>query len=126
MQLTLIVMIPLIVVFLLTSAIVCIYLWRRKMAKTQENQRKRALRALDNEKHIKDLIDSGEFTEEEKKDIDVPFFDLESIIVATNSFSDANKLGGGLWAGLQGNIFRRSTNCFKEALMCLTTRLTRI
>jgi hypothetical protein len=60
-----------------------------------ENQRKRALRGLDNEKHVKDLIDLVEFTEEDKKDIDVPFFDLESILVATNSFSDANKLGEG-------------------------------
>ena len=60
-----------------------------------ENQRKRALRALDNEKHVKDLIDSGEFIEEDKKDIDVPFFDLENILVTTNSFSNANKLGEG-------------------------------
>jgi len=30
--LTLIVMIPLIVVFLLSSAIFCLYMWRRKMA----------------------------------------------------------------------------------------------
>jgi hypothetical protein len=59
-----------------------------------ENRRKRALRALDSEKHVKDLID-GEFTEEDKKDIDVPFFDLESILAATNNFSDANKLGEG-------------------------------
>ena len=60
-----------------------------------KNQRKRALRGLDNEKHVKDLIDSIQFTEEDKKDIDIPFFDLESILVATNSFSDANKLGEG-------------------------------
>jgi flagellar basal body-associated protein FliL len=36
-MLTLIVMIPLIVVFLLASAIFCIYMWRRKMAKRQGN-----------------------------------------------------------------------------------------
>jgi flagellar basal body-associated protein FliL len=34
---TLIVLIPLIVVFVLASAIVCIYFWRRKMAKRQGN-----------------------------------------------------------------------------------------
>jgi flagellar basal body-associated protein FliL len=34
---TLIVLIPLIVVFVLASAIVCIYLWRRKIAKRQGN-----------------------------------------------------------------------------------------
>jgi flagellar basal body-associated protein FliL len=37
MSLTLIVMIPLIVVFLLSSAIFCLYMWRRKMAKRQGN-----------------------------------------------------------------------------------------
>jgi len=37
MSLTLIVLIPLILVFVLASAIVCIYLWRRKIAKRQGN-----------------------------------------------------------------------------------------
>ncbi len=37
MSLTLIVTIPLIVVFVLASAIVCICLWRRKKAKKQGN-----------------------------------------------------------------------------------------
>jgi hypothetical protein len=37
----------------------------------------------------------GEFKEEDEKGIDVPFFDLESILVATDSFSDAKKLGQG-------------------------------
>ena len=37
---------------------------------------------------------SSEFKEDEKG-IDVPFFDLESILLVTNSFSDANKLGQG-------------------------------
>jgi len=55
----------------------------------------RALRALDNEKHVKDLIDTGQFREEDEKDIDVPYFDLESILAATDNFSDANKLGEG-------------------------------
>jgi hypothetical protein len=55
----------------------------------------RALRALDNEKHVKDLIDTGQFREEDEKDIDVPYFDLDSILVATDNFSDANKLGEG-------------------------------
>jgi hypothetical protein len=38
---------------------------------------------------------SGEFREEDEKGIDVPFFNLESILAATNSFSDAKKLGEG-------------------------------
>jgi len=53
------------------------------------------LRTLDSEKHLKDLMGSGEFREEDEKGIDVPLFDLESILAATNNFSDANKLGGG-------------------------------
>ena len=41
------------------------------------------------------MIDSGEFKEEGEKGIDVPFFDLESILAATDSFSDAKKLREG-------------------------------
>lgn len=36
-----------------------------------------------------------QFSEEDKQNIDVPFFDLETILAATDSFSDANKLGQG-------------------------------
>nr|GMC50238.1 G-type lectin S-receptor-like serine/threonine-protein kinase [Ipomoea batatas] len=35
------------------------------------------------------------FTEDDKKAIDIPFFSLEIILAATDSFSDANKLGQG-------------------------------
>ena len=60
------------------------------------DKRKRALRTLDTERHVKDLIDSGEFREEgEMTDIDLPFFYLEIILEATHNFSDANKLGQG-------------------------------
>jgi serine/threonine protein kinase len=38
---------------------------------------------------------SGEFREEDEKDIDVPLVDLESILAATDNCSDANKLGEG-------------------------------
>jgi len=41
------------------------------------------------------LIDSGQFREEDEKGIGVPYFDLESILAATDSFSNANKLGEG-------------------------------
>ena len=50
---------------------------------------------LYSESYVQDLIDSGEFQEEDEKGIDVPFYDLESIWVATNNFSDENKLGQG-------------------------------
>ena len=50
---------------------------------------------LYSESYVQDLIDSGELQEEDEKGIDVPFYDLESIRVATNNFSDENKLGQG-------------------------------
>ncbi|KAL5581845.1 hypothetical protein UlMin_014287 [Ulmus minor] len=53
------------------------------------------VRLYDNERDITDLIHSGQFREEEKKGIDVPFFALESILAATDNFSEANKLGQG-------------------------------
>ena len=65
-----------------------------------------------NSERVKDLIDSGDFREEGETDIDLPFFDLESILVATDSFSDSNKLGQGgygpvykvILATLPGNL----------------------
>lgn len=53
------------------------------------------VRRFDSERHAKDLIGTSEFTEEDKKGIDVPFFEFESILAATNDFSKANKLGQG-------------------------------
>ncbi|KAG2712329.1 hypothetical protein I3760_04G119800 [Carya illinoinensis] len=95
--LPLIVALPLAFAFALACTI--IYLWRRKMAKRQEviksDQRGRALSPLDSERHIKDLIDSVEPIEEDGEGIEVPFFDLGSILAATNNFSDTNKLGEG-------------------------------
>ncbi|XP_059449674.1 G-type lectin S-receptor-like serine/threonine-protein kinase At4g03230 isoform X2 [Corylus avellana] len=87
---------------------------------TKENQRKRALRALDSEKHVKDLIDSGEFTEEDKKDIDVPFFDLESILAATNNFSDANKLGEGGYGPVYKGTFSGGQQIALKRLSCVS------
>lgn len=50
---------------------------------------------FDSERQVKELIDTSEFNEEDEKGIDVPFFDLQSILEATDNFSDANKLGQG-------------------------------
>ncbi|KAL5581837.1 hypothetical protein UlMin_014279, partial [Ulmus minor] len=88
-----------ILIVLSCGVIVFIIIWRRKMAKKQENrrlsERHRALRALDTERHIKDLMASSEFKDEDEKGVAVPFFDLKSILDATDDFSDANKLGQG-------------------------------
>nr|XP_023901411.1 G-type lectin S-receptor-like serine/threonine-protein kinase At4g03230 [Quercus suber] len=97
-SLSLIVAVSLLSVITFSSTIILVYLWRRKIAKRKENRnndkRNRVLRTMNSE-HVKDLIDSGDFREEGETDIDLPFFDLESILVATDSFSNANKLGQG-------------------------------
>ena len=38
---------------------------------------------------------AAEMVDEDDKFIDVPYFSLESILAATNNFSDTNKLGRG-------------------------------
>ncbi|XP_028964563.2 G-type lectin S-receptor-like serine/threonine-protein kinase At4g03230 [Malus domestica] len=50
-------------------------------------------RQFHSERRVKELIDTSEFKEEEG--IDVPFFDLQTILDATDNFSNANKLGQG-------------------------------
>ncbi|PRQ55808.1 putative protein kinase RLK-Pelle-DLSV family [Rosa chinensis] len=49
----------------------------------------------DSERKVKNLIESGRFKDDDTEGIDVPSFDLESILVATTYFSNANKLGQG-------------------------------
>ncbi|PQQ01514.1 G-type lectin S-receptor-like serine/threonine-protein kinase [Prunus yedoensis var. nudiflora] len=87
----------LIVVVVVTSGIflaclVSVYIWRRKITKGQDKINRAQ---LDSERRVQELIDTGEFKEEDEKGIDVPFFDLQSILDATDNFSDANKLGQG-------------------------------
>ncbi|KAG6657881.1 hypothetical protein CIPAW_04G120800 [Carya illinoinensis] len=96
------ILLPLIVVLPLAcvTALACIiiFMYIRKMAKRQEvirEKRKQALYALDSERHVKDLIDSVGSIEEDGQGIEVPFFDLECILAATNNFSVANRLGQG-------------------------------
>lgn len=47
----------------------------------------------DSEKHIRDFMHSEQFKEDEKKGMEVPFVVWESILAATDNFSEANKLG---------------------------------
>ena len=60
-----------------------------------ENRANRGRHLYPSDSRMKHLIDSEQFKEEDKKGIDVPFFDLEDILTATDDFSDANKLGQG-------------------------------
>ncbi|XP_060959411.1 G-type lectin S-receptor-like serine/threonine-protein kinase At4g03230 [Cannabis sativa] len=54
-----------------------------------------ALHLYDSERSIVDFMQTGQFKEEEKKNIEAPFVVLESILVATSYFSEDNKLGQG-------------------------------
>ncbi|KAL6287460.1 hypothetical protein ACE6H2_011850 [Prunus campanulata] len=74
------------------ACIVSVYIWRRKITKRQDKINRAQ---LNSERRVQELIDTGEFKEEDEKGIDVPFFDLQSILDATDNFSDANKLGQG-------------------------------
>ncbi|KAL6330201.1 hypothetical protein AAG906_040122 [Vitis piasezkii] len=73
------------------------YLRRRRVSEMQGNyiQGNPVLHLYHSERRVKDLIGWGQFTEDDREGIDVPFFDLGSILAATNNLSDANKLGQG-------------------------------
>ncbi|XP_031391524.1 G-type lectin S-receptor-like serine/threonine-protein kinase At4g03230 isoform X1 [Punica granatum] len=72
--------------------------WRkqpRTQVKRESNSGDPAFRMYDSERRVKEWISSTQFGEDDKKGIDVPFFDLGVILEATDSFSDENKLGRG-------------------------------
>ncbi|KAF5481162.1 hypothetical protein F2P56_001835 [Juglans regia] len=89
-----------IAIIILIILILCFvyYLKRRRVANrndSRSNQGNQTLNLYDTERRVTDLISSAEFKEEDKKGINVPFFDLGSILAATDNFSEANKLGQG-------------------------------
>ncbi|XP_027185994.1 G-type lectin S-receptor-like serine/threonine-protein kinase At4g03230 isoform X2 [Cicer arietinum] len=63
--------------------------------KKESIQRNMRGRFYDSERHVKDIIDMEGLDEKDIEGIEVPYFDFESILRATNDFSDANKLGRG-------------------------------
>ncbi|MBA0682774.1 hypothetical protein Goari_024467, partial [Gossypium aridum] len=79
----------------LLCAILSIYLWRTKMVKKRAKQRKAHLHRYDTERGVKELMESSHLEGKDGTGIDVPFFDFESILAATDNFSDENKLGKG-------------------------------
>ncbi|KAL8088117.1 hypothetical protein AgCh_038040 [Apium graveolens] len=48
---------------------------------------------------------NNQFREDDKKDLDVPFFELESIVAATDNFSQAYKLGQGGFGPVYKGMF---------------------
>ncbi|PON80470.1 S-locus glycoprotein, partial [Parasponia andersonii] len=84
-----------------TSGIACyVYHLRRKKVANKRGTKKntqgnKVISMIESERHITDFILSGQFREEENKVINVPFVVLETILVATDNFSEANILGRG-------------------------------
>ncbi|XP_062084145.1 G-type lectin S-receptor-like serine/threonine-protein kinase At4g03230 isoform X1 [Humulus lupulus] len=86
---------------ILILSIVCslYYQRRKKKIKSQGDKKKtwgkQVVGLYDTEKQIANHIKSCQFGEDEREGIDVPFVDLETIVMATDNFLDANKLGQG-------------------------------
>lgn len=87
------------VLIALLSTVAFIYIQRRNSGKKKGNwsniRRYSARQLYDSERQVKELIDSGRFKEDSSNGIDVPFYNLESILAATDNFSNINKLGQG-------------------------------
>lgn len=49
----------------------------------------------ESEKRVRDFMGSGVFGEDDRKAIEVPVFDFETLLSATDNFSEANKIGRG-------------------------------
>ncbi|OMO99871.1 hypothetical protein COLO4_13054 [Corchorus olitorius] len=77
--------------FVLYTACALYQNWRRRIVRRQGNLEL----SLSSERRVIDFINSVDFKENDKTDIDVPHFSLESILVATDNFAEANKLGQG-------------------------------
>ena len=71
----------------------------------------------DNERRVKDFIESGRFKENDAKGIDVPFFNLKSILAATDYFSNTKKLGQGGF----GPVYKVLTFLVLNQYSCLFT-----
>lgn len=73
-----------------------------------------AARFYDSERRVKEWISSCQFGEDDKKDIDVSFIDLEVILEATGNFSDENKLGRGGF----GPVYKVTIHCSRLLGFC--------
>ena len=65
------------------------------MSSDRDSIQRNRRRFYDSERHVKDLIDMEGLEQKDNEGIEVPYFDFESILMATDYFSNANKLGKG-------------------------------
>ncbi|XP_062106209.1 G-type lectin S-receptor-like serine/threonine-protein kinase At4g03230 [Humulus lupulus] len=89
-----------------------VYYMRRKIVANKDGFRRnsqinRIVSSDESERHVSNLLlsSSGQFGEDEKRDINIPFVTLESILVATDNFSEANKLGEGGFGPVYKGLF---------------------
>ncbi|XAR55436.1 Non-specific serine/threonine protein kinase [Bertholletia excelsa] len=96
------------IILLVLMTSICGYIWymRRQTGRTQASKkRNQEFQLYDTEERIKNFINSGDFGDNDKKGIDVPNFDLESILAATDNFSKENKLGQGGFGPVYKGMF---------------------
>ncbi|KAK9007952.1 hypothetical protein V6N11_074861 [Hibiscus sabdariffa] len=76
--------------------VLCLTLaWSLKRRRMLNQRGNLELSVYNSERRVIDFINSQDFNEDDKKDIDVPHFSLESILIATENFAEVNKLGQG-------------------------------
>ncbi|XP_042753376.1 G-type lectin S-receptor-like serine/threonine-protein kinase At4g03230 isoform X4 [Lactuca sativa] len=70
-------------------------LFKILVKRSENNQRSIEVQSSDLRRRITDLLDLDHSKEDDKEGIDVPYFELESIMTATDDFSEKNRLGEG-------------------------------
>nr|XP_027127401.1 G-type lectin S-receptor-like serine/threonine-protein kinase At4g03230 [Coffea arabica] len=101
-RVTVIIVTTVIAVVLLAGTLTCSF-YRRIIAKRKVTEKSIPGNPMpyldDSERQAAELVD------EDDKIVDVPYFSLESILAATNNFSDTNKLGRGGFGPVYKGIF---------------------
>ncbi|KAI7738317.1 hypothetical protein M8C21_012980 [Ambrosia artemisiifolia] len=71
------------------------YITYQRLVNRNNNQNNTESRSRNKRLHINELLNPGDSKEDDREGLDVPYFELESIIDATNDFSEENHLGQG-------------------------------
>ncbi|KAI3515276.1 hypothetical protein L1887_14105 [Cichorium endivia] len=82
-------------VVVLLSLCGIIYIFYKRLRNRRENNHNTEFQSNDTQRRIKELLDLDYSNEDEREGIDVPYFELESIIAATDGLSEKNMLGQG-------------------------------